>query len=211
MIALVKTNQNAGRGIVRLTKAERRAQILEVATKIFVEKGYHATKTKKIAEDCGVTEPVIYKHFPSKDDLFLEVIASIAGETFNEISFDSSADTEHIITSFVLNRVEKVDNNFSLFKRLLSELLENEEVRRYYFDKFLPRLAYPMIGYLDQLKEQKLIKKEIPSKVIALGLVGILLLASLAKNLERETVFSDMSHKELASQMLHIYLHGLLT
>jgi AcrR family transcriptional regulator len=175
-----------------------------------VEKGYHDTRTKQIAEACGVTEPVIYKHFRSKDELFLEVIASIAGETFNEISFDSQNDTEHIITSFVLNKAEKIESNFLLFKRLLSELLENEEIRRYYYHKYLPRLAYPLIGYLDQLKEQELIKKDVPSKVILLGLAGIMLIGSLAKNLEKESAFAEISGKELASQMLHIYLHGLI-
>ncbi|MCR4443374.1 MAG: helix-turn-helix domain-containing protein [Peptococcaceae bacterium] len=195
---------------MRLDRNKRRAQILETATRIFVEKGYHDTRTKQIAEACGVTEPVIYKHFRSKDELFLEVIASIAGETFNEISFDSQNDTEHIITSFVLNKAEKIESNFLLFKRLLSELLENEEIRRYYYHKYLPRLAYPLIGYLDQLKEQELIKKDVPSKVILLGLAGIMLIGSLAKNLEKESAFAEISGKELASQMLHIYLHGLI-
>lgn len=195
---------------MRLTKEQRRAQILEVATQIYVEKGYHDTRTKEIAQACGISEPVIYKHFRSKDELFLEVIASIAGETFNEISFDSINDTEHILTSFVLNKTEKVEKNFLLFKRLLSELLENDEIRRYYYDKYLPRIAYPLIGYLDHLKEQKLIKKDIPSKVILLGLIGILIACSLAKNLEKDSAYSEMSSKELASQMMHIYLHGLL-
>lgn len=195
---------------MRLTRDQRRAQILEVATQIFVEKGYHAARTKTIAESCGVSEPVIYKHFCSKEELFLEVIASIAGETFNEISFDKNIDTERILTSFVLNRAEKVDRIFPLFKRLLSEFLQNDEIRRYYFDKFLPRLAYPEIGYLDQLKEQDLIKKEVPSKVIVLGLVGILIMTSLAKNLEEKSAYSEYTTEDLASQILHIYLHGLL-
>ena len=195
---------------MKLTKNERRTQILEIATQIFVEKGYHDTRTKSIAEACGVTEPVIYKHFSSKEELFLEVISSIAGETFNEIIFDKNTDTGRVISSFVLNRAGKVEKTFSLFKRLLSELLENEKIRRYYYDKYLPRLAYPLIGYLDQLKEQDLIKKDIPSKVIVLGLVGILIMVSLAKNLEEKSAYSEYTTDELASQLLHIYLHGLL-
>lgn len=175
-----------------------------------MERGYHATKTKDIAQACEVTEPVIYKHFSSKDDLFFEVIASIAGETFNEISFDLTSDTEHILTSFIMNRVEKVGNNFPLFKRLLTVLLEDEEYRRSYFAKYLPRLANPVIGYLDQLKEQQLIKTEVPSKVIALAMVGILIMDTLAKNLDNDSAFSDIPGQELAAHMLQIFLHGLL-
>ncbi|MDX9872013.1 MAG: helix-turn-helix domain-containing protein [Clostridia bacterium] len=195
---------------MRFTKEERRKQILAAATKLFVEKGYHTTRTKDIAQACAVTEPVIYKHFSSKEELFLEVIASIAGETFNNISFDSANDTEDILTSFVLNKAESINNNFSLFKRLLSELMDNERIRRDYYDKFLPRLAHPLIFYLDQLKEQKMIKEETSSKVILLGLAGIMMIGSLAKNLEEKSAYADIDSRELYRQMMHIYLHGLL-
>lgn len=195
---------------MRLTKEERRKQILAAATQLFVEKGYHDTRTKEIALACSVTEPVIYKHFSSKEELFLEVIASIAGETFNDISFDSASDEEDILTSFVLNKAGRIDSNFQLFKRLLSELMENDKIRRDYYDRFLPRLAYPLVFYLDQLKAQKMIKKEIPSKVILLGLVGIMMVGSLAKNLEAKSAYSDIDSRELYRQMMHVYLHGLL-
>lgn len=195
---------------MRLTKDQRRAQILQNATRLFVERGYHATKTKDIAKECGVTEPVIYKHFNSKDQLFLEVISSIAGETFHEISFDSNSDREQMLTSFVMNRVSAVENYFPIFKRLLTELLEDEEIRRYYFDKYLPRLANPLIGYLDQLKDQGLIKTENSSKVIALSLAGILIIVSVAKYLESDTAFSDLESHDLAGQLLQMYLHGIM-
>jgi len=195
---------------VRLTKEQRKAQILEIATELFVAKGYHQTKTKDIAQACGITEPVIYKHFDSKDELFLEAIVNIAGETFQEISFDRETDTEVVLSSFVMNRVQKVEDHFSLFKRLLVELLENEKIRGYYFNKFLPRLANPIINYVDLLKEQGYLKDKVPSKVIALSLAGILLMVSMAKYLEDESAFSEISPQELAGQMLSISLHGLL-
>ncbi|HHY06493.1 MAG TPA: TetR/AcrR family transcriptional regulator [Clostridia bacterium] len=195
---------------MRLTKEQRKAQILEMATKLFVENGYHETKTKDIAQACGITEPVIYKHFGGKDELFLEAIFNIAGETFQEISFDRETDTEIVLLSFIMNRVHKVENNFSLFKRLLIELLENDKIRGYYYYNFLPRLAKPIISYVDLLKEQGHLKDEVPSKVIALTLAGVLIMVSMAKYLEKESAFSETSSQELAEQMMMICLHGLL-
>jgi AcrR family transcriptional regulator len=195
---------------VGLTKEQRKAQILETATRLFVTNGYHQTKTKDIAESCGISEPVIYKHFGSKDELFLEAINSIAGETFQEISFDSETDTEVVISSFIMNRVQKIEDSFSLFKRLLIELLDNSKIRGDYFNKFLPRLANPIINYIDYLKKQGYIKDEVPSKVIALSLAGTLIMVSMAKYLEEKSAFSDVSAEELATQMTMITLHGLL-
>jgi AcrR family transcriptional regulator len=196
--------------MLRLKKDERRAQILQIAIRLFAEKGYHETKTKDIALACEITEPVIYKHFGSKEELFLEVIDSIAGETFQELRFDNFTDTEQVITSFVKNKVENVEVNFALFKRLLTEILENEKIRNYYFNKYLPRLAYPIIGYLENLKIQGHIDKDLSSKVISLSLAGILIMVSMAKYLEGKSAFSELTSQDLAGQMLHIYLHGLL-
>jgi len=195
---------------VGLTKEQRKAQILETATRLFVVKGYHQTKTKDIAESCGISEPVIYKHFGSKDELFLEAISSIAGETFQEVSFDSETDTEVVISSFIMNRVQRIEDSFPLFKRLLIELLDNDKIRGDYFNKFLPRLANPIIKYIDYLKKQGFIKDEVPSKAIALSLVGVLIMVFMAKYLEEKSAFSDVSAQELAGQMTTITLHGLL-
>lgn len=195
---------------MRLTKEQRKEQILEAATNIFVERGYHHTKTKDIARACGISEPVIYKHFKGKDELFLAVMSSIAGETFREINFNRRDDTEYILYSFIMNRVETVEMNFHLFKRLLAELLENEDIRRYYFENYLPRLAYPVMGYIEQLQHDDKIRKDISPLVITLALAGIFVMVALAKNLDKDSAFKDISSKNVSSQMVQIYLHGLL-
>lgn len=63
----------------RLPAAERRAQLLDCAAKLFAERGYARTTTAQLAERAGVTEPVIYRHFDSKLHLFQALIER-AGE-----------------------------------------------------------------------------------------------------------------------------------
>ncbi|MCT1866654.1 TetR/AcrR family transcriptional regulator [Dermabacter sp. p3-SID358] len=67
----------------RLPRAERRAQLLDVATSRFGERGYHPTSMDDIAEAAGVTKPVLYQHFDSKEDLYIAVIERI-GEVLRE-------------------------------------------------------------------------------------------------------------------------------
>jgi AcrR family transcriptional regulator len=55
----------------RLSAAERREAILEVALRVFSTGSYSGTTTAEIAREAGVTEPVIYRHFPSKRALWL--------------------------------------------------------------------------------------------------------------------------------------------
>ena len=50
----------------RMPRAQRRAQLLDLATQVFTEKGFQATSMDDIAAAAGVTKPVLYQHFESK-------------------------------------------------------------------------------------------------------------------------------------------------
>ncbi|MHB1518664.1 MAG: TetR/AcrR family transcriptional regulator [Acidimicrobiales bacterium] len=58
----------------RLTAEARRRQLFEVALGLFAEHGYAATTMDDIAEQAGVTKPLVYQHFESKRALYLELM-----------------------------------------------------------------------------------------------------------------------------------------
>ena len=60
----------------RLPRDERRGQLLNVASKVFVDHGYHAAGMDEIADRAGVSKPVLYQHFSSKLRLYLAVLES---------------------------------------------------------------------------------------------------------------------------------------
>jgi AcrR family transcriptional regulator len=55
----------------RLPAPERRAAVLDCACRVFSRGSYHGTTTAEIARAAGVTEPILYRHFESKRDLYL--------------------------------------------------------------------------------------------------------------------------------------------
>ena len=59
---------------VRLSRAERRDQLLDTAQQVFTARGYAAAAMDDVAEAAGVTKPVLYDHFGSKDGLLAAVI-----------------------------------------------------------------------------------------------------------------------------------------
>jgi len=60
----------------RLTRRglKRRKDLLEAAMTLFAEVGFDGATTKAIAERSGVTEAVVFRYFPTKHDLFHEVV-----------------------------------------------------------------------------------------------------------------------------------------
>lgn len=70
----------------RLTAAQRRDQLFNVALDLFARRGYRATTMDEIAEIAGVTKPLLYQHFDSKRALYLELVDSISRDLMNAVA-----------------------------------------------------------------------------------------------------------------------------
>lgn len=55
----------------RLPAAERRSAIVEAALQVFSDRSYAGATTADIARAAGVSEPILYRHFASKRDLYV--------------------------------------------------------------------------------------------------------------------------------------------
>src|ERR1700759_5419145 len=60
----------------RLSPDERRQEFVAKATEFFAEEGF-AGGTRDLARRLGVTQPLLYRYFPSKDDLIKEVYRTV--------------------------------------------------------------------------------------------------------------------------------------
>ena len=63
-------------GQTRLPAAERRQAIVDAAVKVFVGGSYRGSTTAEIAREAGISEPILYRHFASKRDLYLACLDS---------------------------------------------------------------------------------------------------------------------------------------
>jgi AcrR family transcriptional regulator len=63
-----------------MSAAQRREVIERVATEVFAERGYHGASIDEIARRAGVSAPVVYDHFASKQDLFRRLLVRTRDE-----------------------------------------------------------------------------------------------------------------------------------
>jgi TetR/AcrR family transcriptional regulator len=73
---------------VRALEVNSRERLLETATELFAEKGYAGASVREIVEKAGVSKPVLYYYFKSKEGLFyaiLEWAAAVQQNILNEI------------------------------------------------------------------------------------------------------------------------------
>ncbi len=58
----------------RLPASERRAVVVDTACRVFARCSYRGATTAEIAREAGVTEPILYRHFDSKQALYFACI-----------------------------------------------------------------------------------------------------------------------------------------
>jgi AcrR family transcriptional regulator len=58
----------------RMTAAERREQLIEIARTVFSEKGFDGVSVEEIAARAQVSKPVVYEHFGGKEGLYAVVV-----------------------------------------------------------------------------------------------------------------------------------------
>lgn len=126
----------------RMRKADRKRQLLAHAKQLFVTLGYQATTTEQIARAAGVSEPVLYRHFPSKKALFLEVLHEIREATLTRWKAECAGEQDplaqlHAIVDMYLGSTREHALEFRIMHRTLVET-EDEEIvaflRSFYLD-----------------------------------------------------------------------------
>jgi AcrR family transcriptional regulator len=70
----------------RTPRAVREAQMVAAAERLFAERGYHGVSMDQIAAASGISKPMLYDYFGSKEGLFLACVERARGRLFEEIA-----------------------------------------------------------------------------------------------------------------------------
>jgi TetR/AcrR family transcriptional regulator len=117
----------------RLHAADRQRQLLEVALTIFSRRGFKGATTKEIAAAAGVTEAIIFQHFPSKEALYSAVL-DLHLDTDEEQKWMAEindcmerSDDEGLFRSFMRRILHSYRCNTALQRVILFAALEGHE------------------------------------------------------------------------------------
>ena len=94
--------------IPRLSAEARKEAIIEAVRDVFADKGFEGTTTRELARAAGVSEALLYKHFPSKQLLYAAMLDGCAkGPTFAEASrilgLQASTSTLVVMVHFMIS------------------------------------------------------------------------------------------------------------
>jgi AcrR family transcriptional regulator len=94
----------------KLSGEERRAAIIKAARQVFAEKGFDGATTRVLADAAGVSEALLFKHFPHKEALFTAMQLSCCTEQdlgrFERLrALEPSASTLVLLVHFLVSRI----------------------------------------------------------------------------------------------------------
>lgn len=118
----------------QLLKA-RRDQILDAATHVFAEKGFHRATIKDIARQAGIADGTIYNYFNNKPDLLLGILDRLNETQQRRPVFDQGLEQDFrtFFKIYLRHRLEILWPNRQVIRALLPELLVNEVLREQYY------------------------------------------------------------------------------
>ncbi|HZB92062.1 MAG TPA: TetR/AcrR family transcriptional regulator [Stellaceae bacterium] len=124
----------AGRAQTRLPAADREQQILTQAIRFFAEVGF-AGQTRELAQRIGITQPLLYRYFPTKRDLiervFKEVFLKRIDTRLTSLITDRSRPLEERLLDFYRRYAEATYTYEWIRIYMFSALMGNDINRRY--------------------------------------------------------------------------------
>ena len=187
---------------VRMSGRERREQLVEVGRKLFAEKGFEAVTIEEIAAKAGVSKPVVYEHFGSKDGLYAVIVDREMNVLLAMVTDSLTADNPRALLEQaaralfdyiegrsdgfrVLVRDSPVAQNTGNFASLLRDVASQVEARlakefdrKDFPSKFAPMYANMLVGMVALtgqwwLDVRKPKKDEVVAHVVNLAWNGI--------------------------------------
>jgi AcrR family transcriptional regulator len=152
---------------------ERRAQLLDVARKVFGTSGFHAASMDAVAKEAGVTKPILYDHFPSKRELYLALLDADLALLHAEVRKALDAPTgnrERIRSSFQVY-FDFVDDHAAGFRLLMQETIGAEAA----FRDRVGGVRDQILSDVEDLivRESKGVLNRDHAEIVALGLIGM--------------------------------------
>jgi len=202
----------------RLAAEDRRQSIVNAAREVFAQKGFDGTTTRDLAKAAGVSEALLYRHFPSKESLYAAMRgACVTPETLAEfqkvLALEPSASTLVLLTHFlvsrkVLDQVSKERESVDLL--LVRSLLEDGEFARTMYQEL-------MSGWHEKFRQSLKAAitagdaEEIPGVTLTASWLGNAVCFGLHQYLrpKKPIVDIDISRAEFAEHCVRFILLGV--
>ncbi len=183
-----------------------RDRLLETATALFAEKGYAGTSVREIVDRAGVSKPVLYYYFKSKEGLFyaiLEWAADVQQEILDEIFSTSGTVLDRFI--FFYRRISEGVQQYQNLYKMIHGLMYGPPQGAPEYD--FPKYQRHMFNAVKQIYTNGLTAGEV--KPADADEVAFLVLSLIDFNLNMNQVLPELADPQRPERLLRLAFQGL--
>ena len=168
----------AAKSKLKMSSDERRAAIIRTVRCVFAQKGFHGTTTRELARAAGVSEALLFRHFPNKEALFAAIKDSCHDQQvmvrYEKLkALEPSASTLVLMVHFLMSKIvtgcmSSEGDQAIAHRLLLRSLAEDGEFARF----FVRRLAAEWIPKVEACIQAAVAAGEAIDGPVAPGLRG---------------------------------------
>ena len=197
----------------RLSATDRRQQILKVASGLFARKGYQGTTTREIAEEAGVNEALLFRHFPSKENLYwtmIEELCAARGKRHRvQKILDKGGTDLEVFRDVAREFLTRSERDQELTRLLWFTALENHELSARFFNTFVAEYYEALAAYIRGRIRKGAFRKADPL-LAARGFIGMVVYHFLIQELFGGEQFQKFNPAQVAETLSQIWLAGML-
>jgi AcrR family transcriptional regulator len=195
----------------RLTAEERYAQIVKVAMRLFSQKGFNGTTTREIAQQAGISEATIFKHFAKKEDLYSAIIDMQCNDKLGQsvlikrLEGKEGRDVFREIASFL---IQKHLEDPTFMKLLMFSALEGHKLS----DIFIKTRGLEIVDYLAKYINSLIKKgrfKNVNAYLAARAFLGMILHYTMMQEVYGMKKFFKMPVKKVVDVFVNILFEGM--
>ena len=194
----------------RIPAAARKASIILAAAALFGEKGFNGTKTREIAARAGVSEALIFKHFPSKEDLYAAILTekSPLPDLLQRIKVLAEQHNDVEVFTTIAETIVGGAPDQNLMRLILFSALESHEMSDMFFQNHIRHFYDVLAAYIEQRIEDGAFQPVEPL-VAARAFMGMLIYHRLLTVLFRAPLTQEP--QDMVRTFVTIFMNGLLT
>jgi TetR/AcrR family transcriptional regulator len=197
----------------RLPASDRRLQLIETALDFFSRRGFSGTTTKEIAAAAGVTEAIIFRHFPTKQDLYNAVLDQHheSGQLAECIAQWKSCmdrnDDEGLIRALIERVIEGFRSDLRVHRVLMFAALEGHEAALEYNRQFSLPVLDLLWQYVARRQREGALRGSDPGAIIA---AAYGMAAQFATMTQLYGFRTDKTDRQITDSFVKIVMHGIL-
>ena len=192
----------------RLSSEERQGEIIRVAVELAAEKGVDSVTTQDMADAMRLTQGAIFRHFATKDDIWVAVMQWIRERLMNVLNKAAADATDPLdaIQRMFLAHIAFISKHPAIPRLLFSELLHKKNSKlRQLIQEIISGYEARIAGLLEAAKSQSLVHVDLDSKSAAVLYIGM-----IQGLVMQASIFSGKrSLLQEAEKTFPIFLHGI--